>query len=684
MKRKLWTLLLALGAALALCVGAGATTDNDFFQALSMGEPVRPENDFTYSGLLYVYSSLTIDLNGYVLEIPDGIYVAQGARLTIKDSSTELSEESRPTHKFSTPNLGGRWVLDESAGGTEGEDYQTVTEGVITGGTGKQDLDHPTLSGGGIYVAPGGSLTMTGGSIVGCSAQYGGGVYVDGGGNFTMNGSAAIIGCAAGTDGGGGVYVSGTFTMNGSSAITNCTTDIGETGGTGGGVWVEDTGTLTMNDNSAIRDCTARTGGGVTVNSGESRGQFIMNGGQITGCKTTNDTGGGGIFNSGEVTMTGDRITSCTAKPPYPDVPESGGVRNQGPFTMSGGTIEAGCTIFSVSSNSEIAFTISGSASISADITNCSTLHADGGSVCGEVKNGYRDYPPGTDTVTRTMTLTAKWVQTHTVTFDTNGGSAVGPVTVDANSTVTEPIDPTKSGYNFGGWYKENTFQTPWNFDTDTVTANLTLYAKWNAIVYSDPTYAVSAPTAENGKVAVSPRYAERGERVTVTITPDEGYEPENLTATDSRGNALELTDLGGGRYRFTMPARRVEVKASFVKTVEVSPFADVATDAYCYEAVKWAVKNGITDGVGNDLFGPNQPCTRAQIVTFLWRAAGSPEPMGAGTFSNVPADSYYAEAVAWASANGVTEGVGSGLFAPDSNCTRGQIVTFLWRAYNK
>ena len=380
MKRKLWTLLLALGAALALCVGAGATTDNDFFQALSTGEAVRPENDFTYSGLLYVYSSLTIDLNGYVLEIPDGIYVAQGARLTIKDSSTELSEESRPTHKFSTPNANGRWVLDESASGTEGEDYQTVTGGVITGGTGKQDLDHPTLSGGGVYVASGGTLTMDGGSIVGCSAGTGGGVYVEG--TFTMSGSSTIIGCAAGTDGGGGVYVSGTFTMNGSSAI---------------------------------RDCTARPGGGVTVNSGESRGQFIMNGGRITGCKATNDTGGGGIFNSGEVTMTGGEITNCTAKPPYPDVPESGEVRNQGPFTMSGGTIGADCTIFNLGGSREIVFTISGDAKIYADIINCcSRLYADGGDVHGTVKNGYRDYPPGTDTVTRTMTLTAKWVQTST------------------------------------------------------------------------------------------------------------------------------------------------------------------------------------------------------------------------------------------------------------------------------
>lgn len=112
--------------------------------------------------------------------------------------------------------------------------------------------------------------------------------------------------------------------------------------------------------------------------------------------------------------MTGGRITSCTAKPPYPDVPESGGVRNQGPFTMSGGTIEAGCTIFSIDSTGEIVFTISGGAKINAGITNCADINANGGSVCGEVKNGYRDYPPGTDTVTRTMTLTAKWVQTLT------------------------------------------------------------------------------------------------------------------------------------------------------------------------------------------------------------------------------------------------------------------------------
>lgn len=112
--------------------------------------------------------------------------------------------------------------------------------------------------------------------------------------------------------------------------------------------------------------------------------------------------------------MTGGEITNCTAKPPYPDVPESGGVRNQGPFTMSGGTIGADCTIFNLGGSREIVFTISGDAKIYAGITNCADINANGGSVCGTVKNGYGDYPPGTDTVTRTMTLMAKWAQTPT------------------------------------------------------------------------------------------------------------------------------------------------------------------------------------------------------------------------------------------------------------------------------
>ena len=270
-------------------------------------------------------------------------------------------------------------------------------------------------------------------------------------------------------------------------------------------------------------------------------------------------------------------------------------------------------------------------------------------------------------------------------------------------------------------------------------------------VVYSTPSsgssgYYVSTPSkTENGTVTVSPRYADKGDTVTVTVKPDSGYVLETLTVTDKNGNELTLKDKGNGKYTFTMPSGKVEVKATFMEDNSMlNFFYDVPNNAYFYEAVKWAVENGITTGVGNDLFAPEQPCTRAQIVTFLWRAAGSPEPKGAaaamtdvvsgsyyekavawaikngittGTtastfspdatctraqavtflaralnakaasaaeFSDVPTDSYFADAVAWAAANGVTEGIGGGLFGSDNDCTRGQIVTFLYRAYNK
>ena len=198
----------------------------------------------------------------------------------------------------------------------------------------------------------------------------------------------------------------------------------------------------------------------------------------------------------------------------------------------------------------------------------------------------------------------------------------------------------------------------------------------------SDPTYAIEVgKDIRNGTVTANRRYAERGDTVTITVKPDDGFKLDDLTVTDKNGKELKLTDKGNGKYTFTMPASKVEIKATFVKEVETSPFSDVSTSAYYYEAVKWAQEKGITGGIGNGLFGPNQPCTRAQIVTFLWRAAGSPEPKAMSSFSDVSADSYYAKAVAWAVENGITTGTGDGKFSPDATCTREQAVAFLYRA---
>ena len=194
-------------------------------------------------------------------------------------------------------------------------------------------------------------------------------------------------------------------------------------------------------------------------------------------------------------------------------------------------------------------------------------------------------------------------------------------------------------------------------------------------------TYSVTVGKTENGSVSVSPKSASKGDTVTVTVTPDKGYTLETLTVLDKNGKELKLAEKNG-KYTFTMPAGKVEVKVTFMDdNTMLNYFVDVKAGDYFYDAVKWAAEKGITSGTDATHFGPNAACTRAQIVTFLWRVAGSPEPKNMSSFTDVPADSYYAKAVAWAVKNGITGGTGDGKFSPDAPCTRAQMATFLWRA---
>lgn len=217
------------------------------------------------------------------------------------------------------------------------------------------------------------------------------------------------------------------------------------------------------------------------------------------------------------------------------------------------------------------------------------------------------------------------------------------------------------------------------NYQFTYVSGTLTLISRANPVGPAEPSVNPGEP--DNGSITVSPKHPAKGSTVTVTVEPDEGYELDEITVTDKDGNALKLTDKGDGKYSFTMPSGKVDIDATFKKLVETSPFDDVSTNAYYYEAVKWAAENNITGGIGNGLFGPELTCSRGQIVTFLWRAAGSPEPTALSTFTDVASDAYYAKAVAWAVENGVTTGTGDNRFSPDDPCTRGQAVTFLWRA---
>ena len=168
---------------------------------------------------------------------------------------------------------------------------------------------------------------------------------------------------------------------------------------------------------------------------------------------------------------------------------------------------------------------------------------------------------------------------------------------------------------------------------------------------------------------------------MTITVKPDDGFKLADLTVTDKNGDELTLTAKGDGKYTFTMPAGKVEVKAAFVEEIETSPFTDVATNAYYYEAVKWAAEKGITAGTSGTTFSPDATCTCAQSVTFLFRAAKASASGSAG-FRDVAANAYYAEAVKWAVDNGITSGIGGDLFGSNNDCTRAQIVTFLWRLY--
>ena len=197
-------------------------------------------------------------------------------------------------------------------------------------------------------------------------------------------------------------------------------------------------------------------------------------------------------------------------------------------------------------------------------------------------------------------------------------------------------------------------------------------------------TYAVSLPEGiTGGAVTVSPEKAAKGDTVTITVKPDDGYELDKLTVTDAKGNELELTDKGNGTYTFTMPASKVEIQVSFKERAGQAdnPFTDVNESAYYYDAVLWAVENGVTNGTTATTFSPNAPVTRAQMVTFLWRAYGAPEATGQNPFTDVDGDTWYYDAVLWAVANGVTNGTTATTFSPSDPVTRAQAVTFQWRA---
>ena len=279
--------------------------------------------------------------------------------------------------------------------------------------------------------------------------------------------------------------------------------------------------------------------------------------------------------------------------------------------------------------------------------------------------------------------------QRYTITFNGNGGvpSVTSMTTIDQK--LPELPTATRSGsYSFDGWYTEKNggtkITTATLFDKDT-----TVYAHWTYTGSTGgggggvTTYPITVKSAKNGDVTASHKSAAKGTTITLTVDPDKGYVLDTLTVLDGKDKDLKLTEKNG-KFTFTMPASKVTVVATFKAAAPTgkNPFIDVPAGSYYEDAVIWAVDKGITAGTSATTFNPNGICTRAQAVTFLWRAAGSPAAKSAVMpFTDVKAGSYYYEAVLWAVENGITKGTSDTMFSPDATCTRAQIVTFLWRS---
>ena len=805
MKKRILSCFMALALCMTLLPAAAlaegketeVTTADALATALNGDATIiKLTADIEISTTLTVNRTVTLDLNGNVLKRTDTgrvIEVQNNGNLTLTDSTPSA------THSFKVDESTKLWILDKTNG------TNTVNGGVITGGNANANNN----DGGGVIIVSGGTFTMTGGNIVGCTAGSGGGVDVSG--TFTMTGGS-IAGCVATTGSGGGVFVNaggtfsmssgsiagctvasnqvygggicnaGTTTLSGSAKIQNCRV---HTTGEGGGIWsFESAGALTVNGNVEITGCTRGTTPDAmyfdngTVSGGKFDGEVTKWGGTIIGGtfddRVTNLDGtiSGGTFN-GKVNNGGNiengmfngevynqlkgTIKNGTFKNTVRNVGTiekgkfSGTVENEakgkitdGTFTETStvnnkGTIEKG--EFSGKVENQTGGTIGGGM-FSGTVTNNGTINGGtfavtfdtrgGSSVPVEnVLNGQKATKPADPTKTgyafdgwyteeayanlydfatpvkNALTLYAKWtINQYTITFKPENGDKDTTITQDYGTAVTAPANPTRTGYTFAGWDREIPAKMP--------AENMTVTARWTAVGSGssgggsssggggsssggssssqssggssredrEPSYAVSAPSkTENGTVSVNPKNAGQGDRVTLTAKADPGYVLETLTVLDSKGKALPLTDKGGGMFTFTMPNGQVEVKAVFAAEVKTASFRDVPVDAYYYDAVKWAAEKGITTGQADGLFGSDRSCTRAQIITFLWRAAGSPVVNYAMEMGDVSADAYYAEAVRWALSRDITSGTGGGAFSPDDACTRAQAVTLLARA---
>lgn len=675
-----------------------------------------------YGGGVYVETGASFELAGgtiYACGVQSGANQAFGGGIYAEGGSVTMTGGAIRNCAVSADYSASGGAIYAKAGSV------TMTSGVISGCS--------AMSGGGIS-ASGCTVQITGGRIENCKAsKRGGGLFVSGHTNGPVSVLDAVIsGCEAENGGGVALIRFAELELGENARITGCTAT------NGAAVYMDLDSTYTVN----YPGCFLYANGGRvegTVYVGTNKIGTKNN--YLDSVKATNaidHTDGkpttvftdnvscegdirGGIFH-GSVTVTDSNGNMGTAwekfcgnlsggsfyKPVRTECHVSGGTYYDGltlekNAKLSGQPIDTGDVINDTTNTPEPNVT---PATVTYDYGERGGIYAKQIVQKGEKaiepdvpsRQGYQFtdwYLDDTKydfnaAVTGDMTLTAQWtLDRYTISYNLNNGTATGnPDSYTVESDAITLNTPTRPGYTFTGW--SGTGLDGENNMTVTIekgsTGERSYTAHWRynggGGSSSSPSYPVSVPDkTDHGSVTVSPKNASKGDTVTVTVKPDSGYVLEPISVTDKNDNDLKLTDKGNGKYTFTMPTSKVEIKATFMEDNSVlNFFYDVPNDAYYFEAVKWAAENGITGGVGNSLFAPNQPCTRAQIVTFLWRAAGSPVVNYLMPFTDVDEGAYYAEAVRWAASTGIVTGLTETTFGTDSVCTRAQAAAMIYR----
>ena len=440
---------------------------------------------------------------------------------------------------------------------------------------------------------------------------------------------------------------------------TEITKDEGKitiTPGNGGSATV-----ITPDDNVTVNtgDGTVNVPGGSTVTTGDGPSITVGEGGATVGTDggVTLPDGGSATIGSGDDTTTITTPGGGTVDPGTGAItPDEGG--SVVIDTGDGTTTITPPSGQPVTPNEDGSVTIPGGSTVTDSDGERVTIPPEGGTLQpgGEVK------------------------YTVTVTFDSQGGSQVPSQDITVGEPVSQPDDPTRTGYRFLGWYTAATGGARWDF-SQPVTGDQILYAQWAYLPPANPNYKITIGDTENGTVTVNPTAAKAGTTVTITPVPDVGYQVGTVSVTDRFGQAVAVDQQADGTYTFVMPDGQVTVEVTFLQGEATDlPFSDVTESDWFYDAVTYAYENGLMDGVGTGLFAPNSETTRAQLVTILYRLAGQPAPSGDSGFSDVETGIWYTDAVAWAAQNGIVNGVSDTQFAPGDDITREQLAVILYR----